>query len=139
MRSARRRRRGSGRPTRRHSTVKVGGPAVTVMGGEIVTVSGGTRPRVSGSAYARIISPQQPATLLIVDDIPMNVRLLKNNLEADGYWTISAYSGAEALKKVADEKPDLVLLDVMMPGMDGFPVCHRIKTHQKQPSCRWCW
>lgn len=60
------------------------------------------------------------AKILIVDDEPFNVDYLEQELEDLGYETISAANGQEALEKVAAEAPDLILLDVMMPVMDGF-------------------
>jgi len=68
-----------------------------------------------------------PAKILIVDDEPFNVDYLEQELEELGYETVSASSGQEALAKVAAEAPDLILLDVLMPGMDGFTVCRRLK------------
>jgi two-component system, cell cycle response regulator len=67
------------------------------------------------------------ARVLVVDDIPVNVRLLEAKLLAEYFHVLTAGSGNEALEKVRNEKPDIVLLDVMMPGMDGFEVCRRIK------------
>ncbi len=67
------------------------------------------------------------ARVLVVDDIPVNVRLLEAKLSAEYYDIITATSGAEALEIIESEPPDIVLLDVMMPEMDGFEVCHRIK------------
>lgn len=67
------------------------------------------------------------ARILVVDDILPNVKLLEAKLKNEYYDVISAYSGAEALEKIKSEKPDIVLLDVMMPEMDGFEVCRRIK------------
>ena len=65
--------------------------------------------------------------ILIVDDEPFNVDYLQQELEDLGYETISAFNGQEALDKVAAEAPDLILLDVMMPMMDGFTVCRILK------------
>jgi CheY-like chemotaxis protein len=59
--------------------------------------------------------------ILIVDDEPFNVDYLEQELEDLGYQTISAANGQEALQKVRAEAPDLILLDVMMPTMDGLP------------------
>jgi len=67
------------------------------------------------------------AKILVVDDEPINVDILEQELEDLGYRTVSAASGQEALTKVAVESPDLILLDVMMPGMDGFTVCRLLK------------
>lgn len=65
--------------------------------------------------------------ILLVDDQPENLRLLKQILDAEGYQLIFARSGREALQRTALERPDLVLLDVMMPDMDGYEVCRQLK------------
>ncbi|MBS0361815.1 MAG: PleD family two-component system response regulator [Proteobacteria bacterium] len=67
------------------------------------------------------------ARILVVDDIEANVRLLQAKLEAEYYEVLCASDGPTALAIAASEKPDIVLLDVMMPGMDGFTVCRRLK------------
>ncbi len=67
------------------------------------------------------------ARILVVDDILPNVKLLEAKLTGEYYDVLTATSGPEALDKVEKESPDLVLLDVMMPGMDGFEVCQKIK------------
>ncbi|MCB1556206.1 MAG: PleD family two-component system response regulator [Alphaproteobacteria bacterium] len=67
------------------------------------------------------------ARVLVVDDIFPNVKLLEAKLSGEYYDVLVATDGEDALRKVAEESPDIVLLDVMMPGMDGFEVCRRIK------------
>jgi two-component system cell cycle response regulator len=67
------------------------------------------------------------ARVLIVDDLAPNVKLLEAKLANEYYEYASAYSGAEALEKVKTFKPDIILLDVMMPEMDGFETCKRLK------------
>jgi diguanylate cyclase (GGDEF)-like protein len=67
------------------------------------------------------------ARILVVDDIPLNVKLLAEWLEHDHYLVSTAADGFEALAKITAERPDIVLLDVMMPGLDGFEICRRIK------------
>lgn len=67
------------------------------------------------------------ARILVVDDILPNVKLLEAKLMSEYYDVITATSGAEALEKIIQDSPDMVLLDVMMPEMDGFEVCRRIK------------
>ncbi|MDD3030124.1 MAG: PleD family two-component system response regulator [Alphaproteobacteria bacterium] len=69
------------------------------------------------------------ARVLIVDDTPVNIRLLEAKLARDYYVISTAENGVEALKKIDEEKPDIVLLDVMMPEMDGFETCRRIKAN----------
>jgi two-component system cell cycle response regulator len=65
--------------------------------------------------------------ILVVDDIEANIRLLQAKLQAEYYDVLTAHDGAIALVIAAKEQPDLVLLDVMMPGMDGFETCRRLK------------
>ncbi|HEX4173803.1 MAG TPA: PleD family two-component system response regulator [Acetobacteraceae bacterium] len=67
------------------------------------------------------------ARILIVDDVPANTRLLEAKLSAEYYQVASAKDGFEALRLALDWQPDLILLDVMMPGMDGFECCRRLK------------
>jgi two-component system cell cycle response regulator len=67
------------------------------------------------------------ARILVVDDIDANVRLLQAKLQAEYYDVLTAHDGVTALAIAGSEKPDIVLLDVMMPGMDGFQVCKRLK------------
>ncbi len=73
----------------------------------------------------------QRSKILIVDDEPFKVDLLEQELEELGYDTISAANGQEALDQVAAEAPDLILLDVMMPIMDGFTVCRILKGNEE--------
>ncbi len=69
------------------------------------------------------------AKILVVDDTPLNVKMLLDVLTYKGYTVVTAASGAEALQKVESEKPDLVLLDVMMPGMNGYETCEKIRAN----------
>lgn len=69
------------------------------------------------------------ARVLVVDDILPNVKLLEAKLTSEYYDVITATNGEEALLRVEQDNPDLILLDVMMPGMDGFEVCTRIKAN----------
>lgn len=74
---------------------------------------------------------EQKQTILIVDDNVDTVELLRKRLRAEGYNTVEAYDGEEALKKVYETTPDLIILDIMMPKMDGYEVCQRLKTDEK--------
>jgi class 3 adenylate cyclase len=65
--------------------------------------------------------------ILVVDDTPVNVKLLADLLRVKGYAVVTAASGKEALEKVDAERPDIVLLDVMMPGMTGYEVCRKLR------------
>ena len=67
--------------------------------------------------------------ILVVDDVALNVKLLADLLTVKGYKTCTAASGAEALERLEAERPDLVLLDVMMPGMSGYEVCAAIRAN----------
>ncbi len=71
--------------------------------------------------------------ILIVDDDSMAREILKRILEHAGYEVLTAAGGAEALRKLQDGIPHLVLIDLMMPEMDGFELCRRIKTHMDVP------
>src|SRR5829696_1016914 len=70
---------------------------------------------------------QMPKKILAVDDERHIVRLVEVNLQRAGYEVVTAYDGREALEKVKSENPDLVVLDVMMPYMDGFEVLKNLK------------
>ena len=71
------------------------------------------------------------ARILVVDDIPANVRLLEAKLTAEYFEVLTANDGFSALEAAQAQAPDLILLDVMMPGMDGFEVAKRLKTDTK--------
>lgn len=71
--------------------------------------------------------------ILVVDDEPMNVEIFEGYLFND-YNIIKAYNGDEALRKVETTNPDLILLDVMMPGKNGFEICKILKEHPKTMS-----
>ena len=67
------------------------------------------------------------ATVLVVDDLPQNVRLMEAVLSPHGFTVLAASSGEAALEVLAQQLPDIVLLDIMMPGMDGYETCRRIR------------
>ena len=67
-------------------------------------------------------------TILAVDDLPQNLRLLDAVLSPRGYRLVTASSGADALVMLPTSGADLVLLDILMPGIDGYEVCRRIRT-----------
>lgn len=68
-----------------------------------------------------------PKKILIVDDEPVVVKLLKKRFEFHGFKVETATEGVSALEKVKAWQPDLVLLDIVMPGMDGYEICRRLK------------
>ncbi len=74
-----------------------------------------------------------PPQILIVDDNPANLDIFETRLAAHGYDIITASDGAEGLAVAMERKPDLILLDVMMPKMDGFEVCRRLKGDPSLP------
>ena len=90
-------------------------------------------PGVSGSGVGAAVGrPRRrdvtgDPVILVVDDLTENMRLLQAVLEPRGYTVVTAMSGAEALERVASQPVDMVLLDVSMPGMDGFEVCRRLR------------
>jgi CheY-like chemotaxis protein len=65
--------------------------------------------------------------ILICDDDPAILRVLQVNLEVEGYTTLLAHHGEEALEVAAKENPDLIILDIMMPRLDGYQTCERLK------------
>jgi len=71
--------------------------------------------------------------ILVVDDEPHIVELIAYHLEREGFTVATAADGPDALDKVGEERPDLVLLDVMLPGLDGFSVCQRIRRQHDVP------
>jgi DNA-binding response OmpR family regulator len=75
----------------------------------------------------KIMAGDQKPLVLIVDDSPLNLKVLGTTLRKEGFSLAVAKSGIEALKFISKKLPDLILLDVMMPEIDGYEVCRRIK------------
>ena len=71
--------------------------------------------------------PAKKTTILAADDDPQLLRLITRNLQLEGYDVLAASDGQQALELIENNSPDLVLLDVMMPRMDGFTVCYRVR------------
>jgi adenylate cyclase len=71
------------------------------------------------------------ATILAVDDTPQNLRLLEALLATEGYEVLTATSGEEALRIVSERHPDLLLVDILMPGMDGYELCRRVRAAEE--------
>jgi DNA-binding response OmpR family regulator len=65
--------------------------------------------------------------ILVVEDDPGALRLVQYTLQHEGYEVLIATNGLVGLKKAQSEEPDLIILDVMLPGMDGFEICHRLR------------
>jgi two-component system alkaline phosphatase synthesis response regulator PhoP len=76
-----------------------------------------------------VAAAETKQTILVVDDNRDNIEILRAFLESRGYVVAEAPDGRSALARLDELKPDLVLLDVMMPGMDGWQVCRTIKNH----------
>lgn len=72
--------------------------------------------------------------ILVVDDNPLSRKLLNEMLRAEGFSVLNAASGGEALSTIAKQQPDIVLLDIMMPEMDGFEVVRRLKANEETRS-----
>ena len=81
----------------------------------------------------KIIKEKSNKTVLVVDDEKPIVNILVHNLRKEGYNTLEACDGEEAIKIVTEKKPDLVLLDIMLPKMDGLTVCKRIRHNYNIP------
>ncbi|MFH1800222.1 MAG: response regulator [Candidatus Omnitrophota bacterium] len=71
--------------------------------------------------------PEEKKKILFVDDEPDQVMMVSLRLQKSGYVVISAVDGETGLKKAIEEKPALILMDMLMPGMDGFEVCRRLR------------
>jgi len=75
----------------------------------------------------------QKNSVLVVDDDPGLLKLVRHTLEMEGYDVTTASDGKTGLQLIEDEQPSLVLLDIMMPGLDGFQVCERVRKYLKVP------
>lgn len=73
------------------------------------------------------VSREGSRRVLVVDDVDTNLRLVEGHLRGEGYQVLLATGGEEALRRIEQREPDLILLDVMMPGLDGFETCRRIR------------
>ncbi|HLL79113.1 MAG TPA: response regulator transcription factor [Ktedonobacteraceae bacterium] len=77
--------------------------------------------------------PARKTTILTADDDPQLLRLITRNLQLEGYDVLAASDGQQALEQIEQKVPDLVLLDVMMPRLDGFTVCHKVREFSSVP------
>ena len=71
---------------------------------------------------------ENKAAILIVDDEPANLNLLADLLSSAGFTIVAATTGQDALRRAREAQPDLILLDIVMPGLDGYDVCHALKS-----------
>lgn len=81
------------------------------------------------TARSRLLDASLAGVVLIVDDVPDNLSVLHDALDESGYTVLVATNGETALQRAAQSLPDIVLLDAVMPGMDGFEVARRLKAH----------
>lgn len=75
--------------------------------------------------------PRDAKRILVVDDEPRMIGFIRMNLELEGYQVIEAHTGLEALEMVRTQLPDLILLDVMMPLLDGYEICKTLKSNDE--------
>ncbi len=80
--------------------------------------------------FSRIQTPRPPEKILIVEDNPLSADLLAQTINAMGYDAVVARDGIAAIEMVLTEKPDLILLDIMVPGMDGYGVCRKLREEE---------
>ena len=73
--------------------------------------------------------PPEGKTVLVADDDPVILRLIQVNLELEGYDVLTANNGQEAVDQAAEAKPDLIIIDIMMPRLDGYQACEHLKSH----------
>ncbi|TDI87362.1 MAG: diguanylate cyclase [Caldithrix sp.] len=84
----------------------------------------------ASATYDTMPNNPKSKSILVVDDVPVNIQLLNTYLSSEGYNVVTASDGAEAIEQVQQHAPDLILLDVMMPKMNGFDVCKFLKSQE---------
>ena len=65
--------------------------------------------------------------ILVIEDGPVTLRLIQYTLQQEGYQVLTATNGLAGIRKAQNEEPDLIVLDIMLPGIDGFEICHRLR------------
>lgn len=83
-----------------------------------------------GEQEAEMVFQVEKQTILVVDDEEINVVILEKLLLSQGYVVLKAFNGFEALQKIGKNTPDLILLDIVMPEMDGYEVCRQLKADE---------
>ena len=86
---------------------------------------------VCRTAIARYHTIMSRETILVVDDDPEIVKILRDYLEQDGYAVLTAYSGRSALQRIQNERPDCVILDLMLPDQDGWTVTRTVRSDER--------
>ncbi len=76
------------------------------------------------------MNDDKKSLILIADDNPLNIKILENMLKRKGYQTALAENGHKALEFLQNQQPDIILLDIMMPAMDGYEVCRRLRKEE---------
>ena len=84
------------------------------------------------------LATQAEATILLVDDNPANLGVLTQLLTAQSWRVLVAQQGESGLQIAQRAQPDLIMLDVLLPGMDGFAICRRLKAEPAPPRSRYC-
>src|SRR4029079_10544732 len=105
-------------------------PSTALIRGPITGTTERPRSPAPSRRTPELMGTGMPERILLVDDDPRVRDVLSRFLEREGYVTIPAVSGEEALERVASHPPDLVLLDVQLPGIDGFTVCRVLKDNE---------
>src|SRR5580700_8513766 len=145
--TAHRHSRKSGNPglpgSRRSSPVPTRGrlwtPAFAGVTSKRICARGSSEPLMSASSASTAVkcslggAMREPPLILVVDDVPDNVEILQMRLESQGYEVVTAGDGVEALEKTRELRPDLILLDIMMPKMDGIETVKRLKADASLP------
>lgn len=90
-----------------------------------------TQPASTTTPSFPTLNSKRKTRILVVDDQPINIKLLQRKLEREGYEVLTASNGIECIEVAQEKKPDLILLDVMMPEMDGIEACQRLKEDEE--------
>ncbi len=86
-----------------------------------------TSPRAPEALSWRPVSAETPPSVLVVEDEPIILRLLQVNLRLQGFEVVACSNGEDALRRAEERPPDVVVLDIVLPGIDGFEVCRRLR------------
>ena len=90
----------------------------------------------TGSPEDLIEAAKHQKRILVVDDDPDIVMLIKYELESEGYQIVTAHDGLDAFEKIVAFRPDLIVLDILMPKVDGWVVCHSVKSNKETKDIR---
>src|SRR5579872_299432 len=104
-----------------------------VLGGVVPVPGRSVLSRVAGADERITNMPAKKPTIVAADDDPQLLRLVTRNLQLEGYDVVATSDGQQALERIEEKLPDLVILDVMMPKLDGFAVCERVREFSAVP------